>query len=430
MSFVKPSHILGMNARAQLYTSLNTIKSKRFGFSKLKAKRFLKKHSIGVPELYAVISSREDLRNFDWKKIKGSFAIKPINGSAGKGILVIREKSKKKKNIWVDIEGNEYTDSDLNLHVSDILEGQYTTWGSQFAALIEERVPVHPDLEPVVEVGTPDVRIILFNKIPVMAMVRLPTWDSDGRANLDQGAIGVGIDLSTGKSIFGVSGKKKIIHTIPKSGQSVTGIQVPYWKECLRTAVRVANATGFVYMGVDLFVHPERGPLVAEVNGFPGLSIQLANRTGLRRRLQRIEGVEAKNVSHAIKIGQSLFAEAYPAHGEDDLDLLILEPKEPVTLYGARKKEKQVTALINTGRYRSAISAELATELGLVNPDETLWKLMTEEEGKVPVIEVKYKIRERTLITTMAVSKRLSKKRNLIEIGRKDLKGFLVTGER
>lgn len=429
MAFVKPSHILGMNARAQLYTSLNSMDAKRFGFSKLKTKRFLKKHSITVPELYAVISSREDLRHFDWKKIDGSFAIKPVNGSAGKGILVIKERSKR-KTAWLDIEGNKYSASDLNLHVSDILEGQYTTWGNKYAALIEERVPIHPDLESHVEVGTPDVRIILFNKIPVMAMTRLPTNDSQGRANLDQGAIGLGIDLGTGKSIYGVSGKKSIIQVIPKSGHSVVGVQVPYWKQCLKLAVRVANATGYVFMGVDLFVHPEKGPMVAEVNGFPGLSIQLANRAGLRRRLQRIEGMEAKNVNQAVKIGQSLFAENYPAQGDSDLDLIILDPKEPIVLFGDDDKEKQVTALINTGRYRSAISADVASELGLVDPDDQLWKQILDDEEKVPVVEVKYKIRERVITTTMAVSKRLSKKRTAIEIGRKDLVGFLVTGER
>ncbi|MEO8581605.1 MAG: sugar-transfer associated ATP-grasp domain-containing protein [Patescibacteria group bacterium] len=429
MSFVKPSQILGMNARAQLYTSLNSAHAKKFGFSKLKAKNFLRKHGIGVPELYAVISSREELRKFDWKKIEGAFAIKPINGSAGKGILVIKDRNKRKRK-WIDIEGNEYSESDLNFHTSDILEGQYTTWGNQYAALIEERVPVHPDLEPHIEVGTPDVRIILFNKIPVMAMIRLPTKESQGRANLDQGAIAIGIDLGTGKSVYGVSGKKEIIQTIPKSGHSVAGIEVPYWKQCLKTAVRVANATGYVFMGVDLFVHPEKGPMVAEVNGFPGLSIQLANRAGLRRRLQRIEGMEAKNVNQAVKIGQSLFAENYPAQGDSDLDLIILDPKEPIMLFGDGKQEKQVTALINTGRYRSAISADVASELGLVDPEDLLWKQVLDDDEKVPVVEVKYKIRERTITTTMAVSKRLSRKRNSVEIGRKDLTGFLVAGER
>lgn len=426
MSLVKASHILGMNARTQLYTALNSSKAKKFGFSKLRAKNFLKKHSIQVPELYAVVSSREELRNFEWNNTRGSFAVKPANGSAGKGIIVIK-KHDKKRNVWIDVDDEEYTEEDLDLHVSDILEGRYTTWGSKHAAIIEERIGIHPDLEPYVEIGTPDVRIILYNNIPIMAMTRLPTESSNGRANLDQGAIGLGIDMGTGKTVYGLSGKKTMIQYIPKNGQSVKGIQIPYWKECLRTAVRVSNATGYVFMGVDLFIDPERGPMVAEVNGFPGLSIQLANYAGLRRRLERVEGISARNVNHAVKISQSLFAESFPAV---DTDLIILEPKENITVYGDDDQHETITGLINTGRFRSAISLQLATTLGLVDPEDMLWKQTIDEEGKVPVVEVRYKIRDKVVTTTMAVSKRLDKKRNPLEIGRKDLSGFLVGEER
>lgn len=423
---VKPSHILGMNARSLLYTSLNSSKAKKFGFSKLRAKHFLQKHGIQVPQLYSVIASREELREFEWAAIPGPFAVKPANGSAGKGIIVIRAYHKKRKE-WEDIDDHVYSENDLRLHVSDILEGRYTTWGSHHAAIIEERILVHPDLEPHVELGTPDVRVILFNKIPVMAMMRLPTEESDGRANLDQGALAVGIDMGTGKSIYGVSGKKTVIRTIPKSGHSTVGIQIPYWKEVLKTAVRVANATGYVFMGVDIFIDPVKGPMVAEANGFPGLSIQLANQAGLRRRLERIEGIQARNVNHAVKIAQSLFAESFPA---TDADLIILQPKEEITLYGDKKREDTVTALVNTGRYRSSIAFQLAEDLGLVDHEDLLWKQEVEDEGKVPIVEVRFKLRERIITSTMAVSKRLNKKRNPVEIGRKDLSGFLVGEER
>lgn len=426
MSSVSPTHILGMNARTQLYTSLNSRKAKRFGFSKLRAKNFLKRHGISVPELYAVIASREELRNFDWHQIDGAFAVKPANGSAGKGILIFKGYDKK-NDVWVDIEGTEYSEDDVKLHIADILEGRYTTWGTHHAAIIEERILLHPDLEPYVEMGTPDARVIVFNKIPIMAMMRLPNEASDGRANLDQGAVAVGVDMGTGKSTYGVVGKKTSITTFPHNGLPISGIQVPYWKEVLRTAVRVANATGYVYMGVDIFIDPVKGPMVAEVNGFPGLSIQLANRDGLRRRLERVEGIQPRNVNHAVKISQSLFAESFPS---SDLDLIILEPKEDVVVYGDHEESMNLTALINTGRFRSSISTEVAQRLGLVDPDDLLWQQTVEGETKVPIVEVKYKIRDRVVTTTMAVSKRLGKKRHHLEIGRKDLRGFLVGEER
>lgn len=429
MSTVSPNHILGMNARMQEYTAQNSRESKRIGFSKLRTKMFLKKHDIPVPELYAVINSREELREFEWKSIDSSFAIKPANGSAGKGILIIKKKLKR-KNVWLDIEGERYSEQDLNLHVADILEGQYTTWGTQHRAIIEERIEVHPDLEPYAEVGTPDIRVIVFKKIPVMAMVRLPTEESDGRANLEQGAWALGIDFGTGKTTYGLSGKKKLFTFFPHNGLPVTGVQIPYWKQILKTAVRVANATGYQYMGVDIFVDPERGPIVAEVNGFPGLSIQLANRAGLRRRLERLHDVEAKNVNHAVRIGQALFAENYPSQSLSDLDTMIVKPEEEVTVYGDDERMTQILALMNTGRAGSVVNVEVARELGLFDAEDLLWQQQVEGEGKLPFVEVKYKIRDRVFTTTMAVSKRLRSKRWDMELGRKDLQGFLVRSEK
>lgn len=423
---VKPSHILGMNARVQLYTSLNSSRAKRYGFSKLRAKNFLKKHGILVPQLYAQITSMEELRQFDWTTISGSFAVKPASGSAGKGIIVIK-KFLPKKQVWVDVGDEEYSEDDLNLHVSDILDGVYSTWGSRHMAIIEERIPIHPDLASYAQLGTPDVRVIVYQKIPVMAMCRLPTEASNGRANLDQGAVAVGIDMGTGKSTYGVSGKKKVIRTFPHNGQSVAGIQIPFWNDVLKTAVRVANATGLTYMGADIFLHPEKGPMVAEVNSYPGLSIQLANHAGLRRRLQRLDGIQARNVLHAVKISQSLFAESFPGVG-GEIDRPIIRPRETVVIYDAREDMHDVIALANTGRFRSIVSENLALELGF-DMSQHLWNQKEEGEGQLPVVEIKMKLKDRLITTSMVVSKRLNNKRNQLELGRKDLEGFLVSGD-
>jgi len=423
---VKPGDILGLNARVQQYTSLNSRKSKKLGFSKLRAKAFLNKHTIPVPQLYAQITSQEELRDFSWDSIEGQFAVKPASGSAGKGIVVISQKLD--ANTWMDVGGAEYTAEDLTLHVRDILDGQYSTWGSRHMALVEERIPIHPDLEDYVMMGTPDIRVILYHRIPVMAMTRLPTKASNGRANLDQGAIGLGIDMGTGKTIYAVSGKKKTISYFPHSNASVKEIQIPYWMDVLKTAVRTANATGMVYMGVDIFLHPEKGPLVAEVNAYPGLSIQLANRAGLRKRLERLEGIQPRSVLHAVKIGQSLFAENYPGLGSE-IDRPIINVRENILLRDDDREYHEVKALINTQRVQSAISETLATELHLNERRDLLYNQSDEEEGKVPVVPVTIKIRDRIIQTTMIISKRLNHKKHDIELGRNDLKGFLILGE-
>lgn len=423
---LKPRHILGMNARVQLYTSLNPASAKRYGFSKLNAKNFLAKHEIEVPKLYARITNLEELREFEWNAVQSSFAIKPASGSAGKGIIVIKRKNKQ-GDTWTDVSDKEYSESDLDLHVSDILEGQYSTWGSKHMAIIEERIPIHPDLEQYAQLGTPDVRIILYNKIPVMAMARIPTEASGGRANLDLGAVGVGIDMGTGKTLYGVSGKKKLIKFFPHNDLPVSGIEIPYWEDALRVAVRTANATGLIYMGVDLFLHPEKGPMVAEVNAYPGLSIQLCNHDGLRFRLERLEGVEARNVNHAVKIGRSLFAENYsPIAGGTERPILNFQ--EDVVVYDDNDDAQEISAKIHTGRFRSAISEKLANKLMINQQHDLLWNQTDEDEGKVSVIEVKLKLAGRVFTTTMIVSRRLNNKPNQLELGRKDLGGYLIAG--
>jgi alpha-L-glutamate ligase-like protein len=414
-----------MNARDQLYASRNSAEAKKFGFSKIRAKEFLKKHGIQVAALYGILKSVEDVRSFHWRSISGGFAMKPSNGSAGKGVLVIKQKLKN-RDIWESVEGKRYTANDLRLHASDILEGQYSTWGAIANVIIEERIPIHPDFEPYVKFGTPDVRVIVYNKIPVMSMTRLPTEASGGRANLDQGAVGLGIDMGTGNTLHGVSGKKSSIQFLPGTNQPVDKLQIPFWIDILKTAVRASNATGLMFMGADIFVHPEKGPMVAEVNSYPGLSIQIANHAGLRRRLERVEDLEARNVNHAVKIGQALFAENYPLVTIGDSELTVVSPKEEVEIFGEHGQKRKGLALINTGREFSAIAIDVAKELGLADQNNLLWSQYVEGEGKEFVVEVEYKLRDRVRKTTMIVSKRINSAKYLMHIGRKDLTGLLV----
>jgi alpha-L-glutamate ligase-like protein len=426
---VKASHILGLNARDQVYCSMNSLPAKRFGFSKIRAKEFLKKHDINVAQLYGILKTPEDVRRFDWTAIHGGFAVKPSNGSAGKGVLVIKRYDKKRR-LWIDVEDKTHTEQDLRLHSSDIQDGQYSTWGSIANVIVEERVPIHPDLEQYVQFGTPDVRVIVFNKIPVMAMVRLPTRESGGRANLDQGAIALGIDMGTGRTMFGVSGKKDIMREFPDRQTPTSGIQIPFWNEVLRTAVRSANATGLMYMGADIFLHPEKGPMVAEVNAYPGLSIQLANRAGLRRRLQKVEDLEARNVSHAVKIGQSLFADAMPSDVDSEVERAVISPHEEIVVYGDDDKPHLGQCLINTGREWSAIAFDAAEQLGLANTNDVLWNEYIEGGGKEAVVEVKYKIHDVVRTSAMIVSKRLNSQRYIVHLGRRDLGNYLIRSEK
>lgn len=421
---VKPSHILGMNARYR-YTKLNPPKARRYGFSKLLTKELLEANNIPTAKIFHIFTTIQDVEEVNWEAIPVPFVIKPASGSAGKGVWIITKKIPN-ENSWLNQENELITRSDLILHVENILDGEYSTWGSTHRAIIEELIPPHPSLAKYSYKGTPDLRVVVFNQVPVMAMIRIPTPESQGRANLDKGAIALGIDMATGATTYGIKGKSEIIKVFPGTKKKVRGILIPQWKEVLEIAVKAASAAGYVFMGADIFIHPERGPMIVELNGFPGLSIQLANHAGLKRRLQRVEGIEVRNAEHGVKISQALFASSFadkiPA--PDNQPIISLKPE--VQVYDDQKKLHATLAVVDTKRDRSIISEDLADSLGLVDLDDLLWRQQESLEGKLPVVGVTLKIKDKKIETAMMVSKRLNRTKHKLEIGKRDLRGFLV----
>jgi alpha-L-glutamate ligase-like protein len=423
----KPAHILGLNSR-YLYTSLNPNSAKQYGFSKTVTKELLAQHNIATAQVYHVFDSQDDTDNILWDNIPLPFVIKPASGSAGKGVWLIKSKIADEQS-WLNYEGEKVTQADLELHIENILDGEFTTWGRNHKAIVEELVPPHPKLAKYTYKGTPDIRVIVFNSVPIMAMLRLPTKESEGRANLDRGAYGLGIDIGTGITTYGLKGKSEHVTHFSDSKRKVNGIKIPQWTQVLELAVTAANAAGYVFMGADLFIHPEKGPMIVEVNGFPGLSIQLANKAGLKRRIERVEGLEVRDPKHGVKIGQALFAETFADKIRIEEGLTIIPIRPIIRVVGEDRRKTAIEALINTSRNRSAISQELAEELGLVDYDDLLWQQQESLEGKVPVVEVVFQIKNHTIKTAMVVSKRLNRTKHKVELGTKDTQGFLIGDE-
>lgn len=422
---LKSRDILGLNARDQIYGKLNSSQAKNFCSSKFAAKVLFENKDIPTAQTYGFLATNEDVNDFEWEKLTKNFVIKPTNGNAGKGVLIIRTQQPDGKH-WLDALGRSWDLDDIKLHCFDILDGVYSTYGPNNHIIVEERVPIHGMFLKYIYKGTPDIRVIVFNHVPVMAMLRLPTAESEGRANLHQGAIGVGIDMASGVTTYAVTGHGTPITYVPNTKRKLNGIKIPHWKQVLLTAVRAADAAGLIYGGVDLFLHEEKGPLVVELNANPGLSIQLANRAGLRRRLERVQDLNVLGPEHGVKIGQALFAESFADKIKAEDGLQIVSPNEDIVVYGENKTTLNARALLNTGRFRSAISSSLAEELGLIGIDDLLWFQNESGEGKVPVVEVTIKLKDRKIKTAMVVSKRLNKLKYQVEIGRKDLLGFLV----
>lgn len=418
--------ILGMNARNQDFVSQTSALSKSIANSKIASNLLMEQRGIPTPKIFGLFATPEDVHDFNWPSLTENFVIKPTNGLAGKGVVVFRKKLPSKE-VWVDALGKNWQLNDLKLHCFDILDGQYSRFGTQHNVIVQQRIPIHPTFLKYVYKGTPDIRIIIYNQVPVMAMLRLPTKESEGRANVHQGAIAAGIDIASGITISACSGKGVSIEFVPDTKYKLRGIKIPQWKACLLTAINAAQAADMPYCGVDLFLHEEKGPMVVELNAQPGLTIQIANHAGLRRRLERVRDLNILNAEHGVKVGQALFAASFSDKIISEEGLTILKPIEMIKIFGQNKLTKETEALINTGRIRSAVSEELAKELRLIDPDNLLWYQQEKKEGLAPVVELVIRIKQRKIKTAAVVSKRLNKTCQQVEIGRQDLSGFLVS---
>lgn len=422
---INPSDVLGMNARNQLYVPLNSPFSKSICHSKYATKVLLLNEGISTPGVYGILTSIEDVNDFNWPNLEKDFVIKPTNGHAGKGVVAFLKKEGDK---WIDVVGNEWDQEDLKIHCFDILEGQYSSHGSSPKVIVEERIIPHSTLMQYSYKGTPDLRVVVFNSVPVMAYLRLPTEESEGRANQSQGALGVGVDIGTGLTTYAAAHKTQLIRYLPGTNIELRDIQIPFWKKTLLTAVKAAKAAKLVYGGIDLFLHQEKGPMVVELNYRPGLSIQVANQAGLRKRLEKVADINVLNPEHGVRIAQALFAENYFETDEERRP--IITHKEKAVIFGDNNAQVETEILIKTGRYRSAIASELARELGLIDLEDLLWYQQESGEGKVPVVEVDFELKEQKVDTEMIVSKKLDRSKYKVEIGRKDLINFLVRIEK
>jgi alpha-L-glutamate ligase-like protein len=251
-------------------------------------KDFCHIHNIPVPETYAVIRRSGDVRQFG-KLIgdRNEFVVKPSSGSAGRGIIVVARRSGKD---FITPSGRAISEGELTYHLSTILSGLYSLGGQPDSAIVEQRIIMHPTMERVAVGGTPDVRVILYKSVPVMAMVRLPTTQSEGRANLHQGAAAAAVHLETGRTFGGVCQNRAITHH-PDTGALIAGFEIPGWRDLLGAAMKLSDALELGYIGVDFVIDAKIGAVVLEANARPGLAIQVAHGTGLLPRLELIDSL-------------------------------------------------------------------------------------------------------------------------------------------
>ncbi|MFQ3170639.1 MAG: alpha-L-glutamate ligase-like protein [Oleispira sp.] len=286
--------VMGMNKRNNAYIGCYNPRSKYpLVDDKLKTKIIAQAHGAAVPKLIGVITQQAQVKQIhDMVKHWPGFVIKPARGSGGKGILVVNSHQ---NGLYIKPSGQVISEEDVERHIGNALAGLFSLGGKNDVAVIENLIEFDDvTFNGFSHEGVPDIRVIVFKGYPVMAMMRCSTAASDGKANLHQGAVGVGLDIATGRAVRAVQFDHPVTHH-PDTGKALNGLLVPDWQNLLILASSAWEMTGLGYVGADMVLDKKQGPMVLELNARPGLTIQIANGAGLLPRLQHIEGLAIRS---------------------------------------------------------------------------------------------------------------------------------------
>ncbi|MGE3499317.1 MAG: alpha-L-glutamate ligase-like protein [Candidatus Binatia bacterium] len=281
--------VLGMNERNGAFVlPLNPRQHYPRVDDKLLTKQLARRSGIPTPDLLGVVSYYHELDDLPaLLNGRDSFVLKPARGAQGNGIVVVTHSDGE---TFRKSSGAQLTSTQLRQHVSNTISGVFSLRGDPDSCLIEQRIILHSAFAAIAHRGIPDIRVVVYRGVPVMAMCRLPTAESDGRANLHQGAIGAGIAISTGRATHAALHNRAVTHHVD-TGAPLIDAEIPRWDDVLRLAVHAAEMSGLGYLGVDVVVDAAYGPLLLELNARPGLAIQIANNEGLLPRLRRADAL-------------------------------------------------------------------------------------------------------------------------------------------
>jgi alpha-L-glutamate ligase-like protein len=278
---------MGINRRnAEYIMRLNPRSRFPLVDDKVLTKGLAQEHEIATPPLFHIIRHHGEVASFPRiVEEREEFAVKPARGSGGGGIVLVFGR---RDDGFVKQNGDLISAQEMAYHLHSILSGIYSLEALEDKVIVEGLIHPDPIFAKITWHGVPDVRIIVYRGVPAMAMVRLPTKASDGKANLHMGAIGAGLDMGAGVLTTAVHGKR-IVSRHPDTGNKIPGMAIPRWDDMLLIAAKGYDMTGMGYIGVDLVIDEKEGPLLLELNARPGIQIQMANRAGLWSRMERID---------------------------------------------------------------------------------------------------------------------------------------------
>ncbi|MEA3548584.1 MAG: alpha-L-glutamate ligase-like protein [Thermodesulfobacteriota bacterium] len=301
---LKKAGIVGMNRRNVVLIAENNPRHLYPRVDdKLQTKILAQKAGIAVPKLFGVARYQYHVKQLhSFLADYDSFVMKPSKGSGGKGILVITGRN---GDYYIKPNGSKITEIDVRRHASNTLSGLFSLGGKPDVAMIEDLVDFSDVFDGFSFEGVPDIRIIVYKGYPVMAMTRLSTSESDGKANLHQGAVGVGIDINSGKALNAVQHGRPV-ENHPDTGKDLSTFFVPDWQVFLELAAQCYEITELGYLGADVVLDKAKGPQILELNARPGLAIQVANGAGMQPRVDRVEGEVHKGRDYKKRVAFSM----------------------------------------------------------------------------------------------------------------------------
>ncbi len=417
MPFFKKHGILGINARSLLYIRpFNKKKAVRLADNKLKTKHFLSARGIPVPKLFGVIKNKEEAATYDYNTLPNSFVIKPNFGFGGEGIIPINGKNDTE---WTQANGKPLDKDELVNHIIDIIDGRFSLSNIRDTAFFEQLIIPDNVLGQFSHKGLPDIRVVVHNLVPVMAMLRLPTAESGGKANLHQGAIGVGIDIAKGEATY-CSYKNKIVEEIPGKGK-IRGLKIPFWEDILFIASKTQLITNLGYMAVDIAIDKNSGPVILEINARAGLGVQVANLAPLRRRLERIAGIKVTSPSKGVRVAKDLFGNIVEKEISQISGKKVIGLEESVSLI-LKDQTYKIRARTNTGTLRSSIDREFARSINLLSTE-------TQYDQTKQTIKLKLNIsgtRIQTVVDVKELVTKASPNSAKLILGSRDLRNFII----
>lgn len=291
-----------MNARNIYISKYNSKASKHFADDKIYTKNFLNSRWVWVAKLFRTIKLRSDLDGFDYKSLPSSFVIKPNRGFWWEWIIVIIDK---KQNWFLNINWEFISREDFYLHIISILDWKYAISWTHDIAIIEEALESHDVFKSFVEKWwLPDIRIIVFNLVPVIAMLRIPTRESEWKWNLAMWAIWAWIDIATWKTTYWIK-NDKFIKYFP-DWRPLAWLEIPDWDDILLSSSKIQQCTNIWYLWVDLVI-TKTWIKVLEINARPGLKIQICNLIPLKHRLETVKDLKILNSEQWVLAAKTLF---------------------------------------------------------------------------------------------------------------------------